>query len=265
MARKAKDNPTNLAGPDVASELKYASNQLVSAQDALEAAREPVRGAKAIVKAAGIDFDIFKLCHGIRHLDDDDARQTRIRKLQVAIAALLGDKVQLDLFGFTMAQARPAVGESLREASDVLQGEEADNETGEADDELPFDPPTVPTFDEEPEDIPALVVADGMPEGAGFAYNKGLMAGRQGFDADANPYDANGAEAKLWEDGRQQGAAALLAAAEEEDSNEDHDAADDAVAEASVVEIVSAAEQKRGLTLVASSAPAPARDLRSAV
>lgn len=240
MARKAKDNPTNMGDTDVANELRAASSQLVNAQEALEAAREPVRGAKAIVKAAGIDFDIFKLCHGIRHLDDDDARQKRIRKLQVAIAALLSDKVQLDLFGFMVAQVKPAVKEALREASDTLQREEPEATTEPQDTDLPFDPPSVPEVEEPSEDVPALVAAESMPEGAGFAFNNGMQAGRQGFDADANPHEPGSAEAVLWEDGRAKGLSVGPAEVAEEPA-----AAVDQPGVTTVVEFAGTAEQRR--------------------
>ncbi|PGH55909.1 hypothetical protein CRT60_21915 [Azospirillum palustre] len=208
MARKAKDNPTNLTETDIADSLRLASSQLVEAQDALEAAREPVRGAKAVVKAAGIDFDIFKLCHGIRHLDDDDARQKRIRKLQVAIAALLSDKVQLDLFGFMTAQVKPAVREALQQASDTLQREAPEEAKEHQDQEIPFDvePPSVPEPEAVEEDIPALMSAEEMPENAGFIANNGLSAGRLGHGPEMNPHPENSVEARLWEQGRARGA-----------------------------------------------------------
>ncbi|NUB17102.1 hypothetical protein GAY28_34885, partial [Azospirillum brasilense] len=120
MARKAKDNPTNMADEDVADTLRQASGDMIEAQDGLEQARAPIKKAKAAVKATGIDYDIFNLCHGIRHLDDDSQRQKRISKLRVAIHALLGDKVELDLFGFVATTVRPAVKASLAKASDDL-------------------------------------------------------------------------------------------------------------------------------------------------
>lgn len=208
MARKTKDNPTNLSETDIAESLRLASSQLVEAQDALEAAREPVRGAKAVVKASGIDFDIFKLCHGIRHLDDDDARQKRIRKLQVAIAALLSDKVQLDLFGFMVAQVKPAVKEALQQASDTLQREAPEEAKEPQDQEIPFDvePPSVPEPEAEEEDIPALMAAEEMPENAGFIANNGLSAGRLGHGPEMNPHPEGSVEARLWEQGRARGA-----------------------------------------------------------
>lgn len=208
MARKAKDNPTNLSENDITDVLRSASYQLVEANEGLEAAREPVRGAKAAVKAAGIDFDIFKLCHGIRHLEDDGARQNRIRKLQVAIAALLGDRVQLDLFGFMVAQVKPAVKEALKRASDTLQREEPEEAKEPRDQEIPFDlePPSVPEPEAVEENIPALVAAEDMPENAGFVANNGLKAGRLGHGPEANPHPDDSVEAKLWERGRARGA-----------------------------------------------------------
>lgn len=241
MARKGKDNPTNMGADDVAQTLRNASGQLVEAADGLEAARVPIKAAKAAVKATGIDFDIFKLCHGIRHLDDDDARQKRIRKLQAAIAALLGDKVQLDLFGFmTAVVVEPAAQKALREASDELHeaDPDSDSDAEPQDQDLPFDPPTVPTLDEPAEDAPVLVVAADMPEGAGFAFNNGMQAGRQGFDADANPHEAGSAEATLWEDGRTKGEA--LGPVEE-----DAAPASEQPAASTVVEFTGTAEQKR--------------------
>lgn len=210
MARKAKDNPTNLAENDITDVLRSASYNLVEAAEGLEAARAPVRDAKAAVKAAGIDFDIFKLCHGIRHLEDDGARQNRIRKLQVAIAALLGDRVQLDLFGFMVAQVKPAVKEALKQASDTLQREEPE-EVQEAkepqDQEIPFDidPPSVPEPEAVEEDIPALMAAEEMPENAGHIANNGLSAGRLGHGPEMNPHPVDSVEAKLWEQGRARG------------------------------------------------------------
>lgn len=209
MGRKPKDNPTHMSTDDVADTLRTASSDLIEAQEGLKAARQPIHDAKAQIKATGIDFDIFSLCHGIRHLEDDDARQKRIGKLQIAVHALLGDRVQLDMFGF-VAQVKPAVKEALKKASDTLRevepaGEAAPaNETG---DELPFDPPSTPALDEPEEDVPALVAAESMPEGAGYAFNNGVKAGRKGFDADANPHAPESAEAALWERGRAQGAA----------------------------------------------------------
>lgn len=212
MARKTKDNPTNLSDDDITDSLRSASYKLVEASEGLEAARAPVRDAKAIVKATGIDFDIFKLCHGIRHLEDDDARQSRIRKLQVAIAALLGDRVQLDLFGFMVAQVKPAVKEALRKASTELREvEPAEREPSEPQDqEIPFDmdPPSVPEPEAvEDEDIPALLAAEEMPENAGFIANNGLTAGRLGHGPEMNPHVEGSVEATLWEQGRARGEA----------------------------------------------------------
>ncbi|WP_042700763.1 hypothetical protein [Azospirillum sp. B506] len=226
MARKAKDNPTNLSETDVAESLRLASTQLVEAQDALEAAREPVRGAKAVVKAAGIDFDIFKLCHGIRHLDDDDARQKRIRKLQVAIAALLSDKVQLDLFGFMVAQVKPAVKEALKQASDTLQREEPEESKESQDQEIPFEvePPSVPEPGAVEEDIPALMAAEEMPENAGFIANNGLSAGRLGHGPEMNPHPEDSVEAKLWEQGRARGEVLGPEAGQSEDQGDEQPA-----------------------------------------
>ena len=208
MARKAKYNPTNLSETDVANSLRSASYQLVEAAEGLEAARAPVRDAKAVVKATGIDFDIFKLCHGIRHLDDDDARQKRIRKLQVAIAALLSDKVQLDLFGFMTAQVKPAVVEALQQASDTIQREEPEEVKEPQDQDLPFDvePPSVPEPEAHEEDIPALMAAEEMPENAGFITNNGLKAGQLGHGPEMNPHAEDSVEARLWEQGRARGA-----------------------------------------------------------
>lgn len=208
MARKVKDNPTNLSTDDIADSLRSASYKLVEAAEGLEAARAPVRDAKAVVKATGIGFDIFKLCHGIRHLDDDDARQKRIRELQVAIAALLSDKVQLDLFGFMTAQVKPAVVEALQQASDTIQREEPEEAKEPQDQEIPFDvdPPSVPEPEAHEEDIPALMAAEEMPENAGFIANNGLSAGRLGHGPEMNPHPENSIEARLWEQGRARGA-----------------------------------------------------------
>lgn len=209
----AKDNPTNLSENDITDSLRSASYKLVEAAEGLEAARAPVRDAKAVVKATGIDYDIFKLCHGIRHLEDDGARQNRIRKLQVAIAALLGDRVQLDLFGFMVAQVRPAVKEALQKASSELretEPAERDETTSSEpqDQEIPFDvePPSVPEPEAHEEDIPALMAAEEMPENAGFIANNGLSAGRLGHGPEMNPHPESSVEAKLWEQGRARGA-----------------------------------------------------------
>ncbi|QCG94998.1 hypothetical protein E6C67_14295 [Azospirillum sp. TSA2s] len=210
MARKTKDNPTNLSENDITDVLRSASYNLVEAAEGLEAARAPVRDAKAAVKATGIDFDIFRLCHGIRHLEDDGARQNRIRKLQVAIAALLGDRVQLDLFGFMTAQVKPAVKEALQQASEKLnEAEPVDQQDSEPkDQEIPFDvePPSVPEPEAVEEDIPALMAAEEMPENAGFIANNGLSAGRLGHGPEMNPHPENSVEARLWEQGRARGA-----------------------------------------------------------
>ncbi|MCM8736614.1 hypothetical protein M5E06_21030 [Azospirillum sp. A1-3] len=209
----AKDNPTNLSENDITDSLRSASYKLVEAAEGLEAARAPVRDAKAVVKATGIDYDIFKLCHGIRHLEDDGARQNRIRKLQVAIAALLGDRVQLDLFGFVVAQVRPAVKEALQKASSELretEPAERDETTSSEpqDQEIPFDvePPSVPEPEVQEEDIPALMAAEEMPENAGFIANNGLSAGRLGHGPEMNPHPENSVEFRLWEQGRARGA-----------------------------------------------------------
>ncbi|MFC5359552.1 hypothetical protein [Azospirillum himalayense] len=215
MARKAKDNPTNMADEDVADQLRQASSDLVDAQEALEAARAPIKEAKGLIKATGIDFDIFRLCHGIRHLDDDAQRQKRIKKLHVAMHALLGDVVKLDLFGFTTS-IKPAVKKALQQASDDLAKVEPPAPPPEMDDEdedKSSDAPAaeVPpqVTDDEPvsEDPPPLVAAEDMPEGAGFAFNNGKTAGKQGHGPDANPHDAETPEHGLWERGRVAGAA----------------------------------------------------------
>ncbi|QCO14014.1 hypothetical protein D3869_01520 [Azospirillum brasilense] len=215
MARKAKDNPTNMADEDVADQLRQASSDLVDAQEALEAARAPIKEAKGLIKATGIDFDIFRLCHGIRHLDDDAQRQKRIKKLHVAMHALLGDVVKLDLFGFTTS-IKPAVKKALQQASDDLAKAEppapppemADaDETNSSDAPDAEAPPQVPDDEPVSEDPPPLVAAEDMPEGAGFAFNNGKTAGRQGHGPDANPHDAETPEHGLWERGRAAGAA----------------------------------------------------------
>ncbi|UKJ74542.1 hypothetical protein [Azospirillum brasilense] len=215
MARKAKDNPTNMADEDVADTLRQASSDLVDAQEALEAARAPIKEAKGQIKATGIDFDIFRLCHGIRHLDDDAQRQKRIKKLHVAMHALLGDVVKLDLFGFTTS-IKPAVKKALQQASDNLAKVEPPAPPPEIDDgedthssDAPDAeaPPQVPDDEPASEDPPPLVAAEDMPEGAGYAFNNGKTAGKQGHGPDANPHDAETPEHALWERGRVAGAA----------------------------------------------------------
>lgn len=215
MARKAKDNPTNMADEDVAETLRQASSDLVDAQEALEAARAPIKEAKGLIKATGIDFDIFRLCHGIRHLDDDAQRQKRIKKLHVAMHALLGDVVKLDLFGFTTS-IKPAVKKALQQASDDLAKVEPpapppelddDDETDSSDEPAAEAPPQTPDDEPVSEDPPPLVAAEDMPEGAGFAFNNGKTAGKQGHGPDANPHAADTPEHGLWERGRTAGAA----------------------------------------------------------
>ncbi|MCW2242783.1 hypothetical protein [Azospirillum canadense] len=210
MARKRKDNPTNMAQADVADTLVRASGELVEAQDALEAARMPVNAAKAAVKATGIDFDIFNMFHKIRHLEDDDQRQRRINKLRVAWQALLADKVHPDLFGADVAPAvAPAVQEELRNASNALREAEPEGV------DLPFEADRAPAApasadteaDESTEDPAPLAVAADMPEGAGFVANAGLEAGRNGAAPEGNPHEAGTVEHGLWERGRARGAA----------------------------------------------------------
>lgn len=228
MARKRKDNPTNMAQSDVADTLVRASGELEQAQAGLNAARMPINAAKAAVKATGIDFDIFNMFHKIRHLEDDDQRQRRINKLRVAWQALLADKVHPDLFGADAVPAvAPAVQEELRNASDTLREVEPEDVN------LPFDAeparsaPTDGDAEESTEDPAPLAVATDMPEGAGFVANAGLEAGRHGAAPEDNPHEAGSVEHGLWERGRARGAAQVDT--EDEAGSEERD--DDTEAE----------------------------------
>lgn len=219
MARR-KETPTNLAAADRADTLRKASAQLVKAQEGLETARAPVKAAKAVVKAAGIDHDIFRLFHGIRHAEDDEQRNRRLRMIEVAWDALLGDVTTADLFRGTARPAlAPEVVQDLRDASDALHEEEPQDE------ELPFDTDGAeeagePNFDDggvaqaengdaEPAaDLPVIMTAESMPADAGAIANDGYAQGRAGVGPEMNPHEADSTEHALWERGRQRGAAA---------------------------------------------------------
>ncbi len=218
MARGKKDNPINMAESDIAETLRRASGQLVEANNGLEAARLPIKEAKAAVKASGIDFDIFNVFHGIRHLEDDAARQRRIDKVRIACKALLGDKVQIDLFGsVAVVSVAPAAQETLRKASDALHAaapedeQESDGIDTDAADESEATPPAIADPEAATDDAPALVLADDMPEEAGRIFNNGVEAGRKGFGPEDNPHDPDSAEYALWERGRVNGATQVYA------------------------------------------------------
>lgn len=226
MGRK-KENPVNMAAEDVNDTLCRASEDLVEAQEALEAARAPVKKAKAAVKACGIDHDIFRLFHGIRHLEEDAARQRRLRMVQVAMDALLSDRVTPDLFGPSVAASvAPAAKQALKEASDELheveppdtplpfdvepQGEQADASASE---------PAAETVEQEAANQPVETAAtapeadwgedgaDGNEEldAAGFTYAAGRTAGRKGATADENPHAPKSPAYSVWERGRLKG------------------------------------------------------------
>lgn len=218
MARgRKKDNPTHMAPDQIVDTLRRASSQMVDAEDALKSARAPLNSAKAAVKATGLDFDIFKLLHGIRHAEDDTKRQNRINKLKLGIDALLGDMVTLDLFGTAApVAARPEVKEALQQASDDLrrampegdqEDEDGEDDSEEAELEDADERPATDGEDDPPvQDLRPLAVADEMPGDAGSVFNAGVEAGRNGFLPEDNHYDPETPEHALWERGRIKGA-----------------------------------------------------------
>ncbi|CAO3358647.1 hypothetical protein [Azospirillum palustre] len=245
MARKTKDNPTNLSADDIAHSLRTAAYKIPEAKESLEAARGPLRDIKAVVKATGIGWDIFSLVSGIANLDDQGKRDKRWRELLVSINAILKGKLTGDLLGFDVSIS-PAAERSLREASEKLgdvQPVDRDDEGSEPQDQdLPFDldPPSVPEPEAIDEDLPALAVAEDMPEGAGYAFNNGMQAGRLRHDADANPHGEGTPERQLWEAGRAKGAAMGSEAVDQQDEQGD----DEQPAGAEVTDLATAKRAK---------------------
>lgn len=204
--RPKKDKPiTNINAADAADALRRASGKIVQAEEAVDAAKAPLRDAKAVVKATGIDYDIFALIHKIRTLDDDAKRQSRIHKLKLTCAALLDDVVCADLFsGNLTVSLSPAAAQSLRDASDALEGaEEYAHDDGGARDDFqdaaeaePWTEPPEPTHaDDDP--APITLAAD-MPSGAGAAFNMGSDAWVAGMDEDDCPFGDDDAKRSLW-------------------------------------------------------------------
>jgi hypothetical protein len=202
--------PTNINEADAADALRRASAQIVEATEAAEAAKWPLKKAKAAVKATGIDFDIFNLVHKIRSLDEDDKRRSRIRKLELTMRALLSDQITPDLFGGLAGALPPESAAALRAASDEL-GADGDfdglefedgpggEETAETE-EVPFDVADSGAGDGDADPAP-VVLAEDMPVGAGAAFNMGSDAYYTGMDEDDCPFgddEGDAARRALW-------------------------------------------------------------------
>lgn len=216
MGRKSSTQPLRSDDEQLSRTLQRASSKLVKAKEALDKAREPVREAMNTAKTAGIDGDIFRLFHGIRHNEDDEKRLKRIRMLRACEKALLSDINAPDLFEGDEPALAPEVVQDLRDASDAMHQDEVENgEAGDAAD-APFDADTPPAAGEGEQTAEApeadwgdelLEADDTTLDNAGTVFNAGRDAGRTGAQADANPHEAGSAEHSLWERGRLQGAA----------------------------------------------------------
>ncbi|CAO3428809.1 hypothetical protein [Azospirillum argentinense] len=214
MARKAKDNPTNMAESDTAETLCSLSEKKLASKRAVDLAKAPLKEVSDDIRALGFKMVDFNYCHRLRHIEDPDEQQSAIRLSLATFKAMLGDKVQLDLFGFSVS-IKPAVKRALQQASDNLAKAEPPAPPPEMDDADESDssdapaaeaPPQMPDDEPVSEDPPPLVAAEDMPEDAGYAFNNGKTAGKQGHGPDANPHDAETPEHGLWERGRVAGA-----------------------------------------------------------
>jgi len=221
MARgkSAVKSVINIGDADRADALRRASSTIIKAQADIDEARAPVKTAMGAVKAAGIDAKVFKLFHGIRHLESDDQRVKALRQVDVVREALLGDVETSDLFkSGAKAALPPDTAAALRDASDQM-----------ADDEPPFDlgdePAEIEASNDEGGDGSAVVEPPAaeadfegaardegeVPEDAGWAFNTGRVAGRAGQDT--NIFDPDTPSWELWNKGYAKGAAEREAAA----------------------------------------------------
>lgn len=205
--------PNNVGSADRSDALRRASSQLAKAQEGLEAARMPIKEAKAAVKAVGVDGDIFRLFHGIRHLEEDDQRRRRLDMIDVCRDALLSDVMTADMFqGAAKAALPPSAVQSLRDTSDMLAEDEAALADGDTEERIGEAAGQTEELDADFGD-PLVEADDNQLDGAGHAFNAGRDAGRKGEDADFNPYTNDDPLSELWARGRLKGAKERDAAA----------------------------------------------------
>jgi len=222
MGRKsAIKSVINIGEADRADALRLASSTIVKAQADIDEARAPVKTAMGAVKAAGIDAKVFKLFHGIRHLEDNVQRAKALRQVDVCREVLVGEFETGDLFkSEARAALPPDTAAALRDASDQM-----------ADDEPPLDlgdePAEIEASNDEGGDGSAVVEPPAaeadfegsardegdVPEDAGWAFNTGRDAGRAGLDTSANDFTPDTPSWELWSKGHTKGAAEREAAA----------------------------------------------------